>query len=108
MAGFLVSIMVLKKFENPTKRAAVIARKVCAGILIVCFLVIVCINVACPSYYVPTEWNFNYWKTGMLRFYKKVNNTPEGSELRRICLETVPGCKADLEQYAHNGTIPDY
>lgn len=106
LAGFLVSMLVLDNLENDTKWK-IFARKICGGTLILCFLGAVCINIAFPSYYLATEWNFNYKRSIELNYLESVKNYREDSLIRKGCLEDVD-CKLLLDYYIEHGTIPNY
>lgn len=69
------------------------------------FTVAVLVNVAFPSNYLEAPWNFEYWKTYALHLIKTVHDSPEDSVVRHACEEN-DDCKALLDQYKHNGTLP--
>ncbi|OXA60344.1 Rhomboid-related protein 1 [Folsomia candida] len=103
VTGFLVSILVLKNFEK--KEWEMRMQKICAGLLLGFFVIIVLINVSFPSYYLPTEWNFNYESTYIHHILEAIKDSPEDSSVRKVC-EADLECKTVLDQYIHNGTIP--
>lgn len=104
ITGFLVSILVLKNFEkHPWEKKL---QKICAGILIACFVLIFFINVAFPSYYSPAEWNFDYEKSYVRHILDALKNSPGDSGIRKVC-EAEEECKILLDAYIHNGTIPE-
>lgn len=57
----LVSIVVLKNVQ--THQWETKMRKITLGIIVAIFLSIVLFNIAAPSYYLSTEWNFDYQRT---------------------------------------------
>lgn len=76
-------------------------QKICIGLLLGIFGIIVIINVAVPGYYVPVEWNFQYSHTYLEDYVHYVNND---TALLREC-EISAFCKQLVDQYNFNGTI---
>lgn len=79
-------------------------RKVCMRLLIAISVIVVLVNITAWGHYTPTEWNFNYVDTYERYIVKMVVESPETSEIRKLCEEDVE-CKRILDQYNYNGTI---
>lgn len=58
VTGFLVSILVLKNFKKHPWEETL--QKICVGVLLAIFVIIVAMNVTLPDYFPENEWNFEY------------------------------------------------
>jgi hypothetical protein len=102
ITGFLMSILVLKNFEkNPWEKKM---QKICSGILVGLFVIIVLINLSFPSLYPVAQFNFDYAESYLKLLFKTINETAQGSDVRTACLKE-PDCEKLFNQYLYNGTI---
>lgn len=79
-------------------------QKICIWIIAALCVIIFLINISAWGLYPPTEWNFNYTATYEKYVVKLLLDSPNDSELRKLCEEELE-CKKLLEQYKFNGTI---
>lgn len=79
LSGFLLSIVVLKPFEErPWKKTF---KRICGFILITLVFITVIINIGFPSMYCPSEFNTNYKETFFRRvIFKKIDESSNPSE----------------------------
>lgn len=96
ITGFLVSILVLKNFEQQQWKKKIRIGSV--AILTCLAIIIALVNIFAWDYYLPTEWNTNYHDSYVDFVYQRAITSSEGSVAREYCKQFTK-CKVLINQH---------